>query len=112
MHVDFDDKEDELAESWNKLVEEPAKAAGLPVPELVCVKSPFRYVITPIVDYVLDLTNQHQDREVAIIIPELVEHKWYHVFLHNQRAEVLKAMLLIKGNQRITIMTIPWYLMK
>jgi hypothetical protein len=80
------------------------------VPELICLTSPFRYVITPIVDYVLDLSTQNPDREIAIIVPELVEHKWYHFALHNQRAEVLKALLLLRGNQRITIMNIPWYL--
>ena len=74
------------------------------------LKSPFRYVITPIVDYILDLSAKNPDREIAVIVPELVEHKWYHYALHNQRAEGLRALLLLKGNQRITTMNIPWYL--
>ena len=74
-------------------MEEPARAAGIPVPELVCLNSPFRYVITPIVDYILDLSAKNPDREIAVIVPELVEHKWYHYFLHNQRAQGLKALL-------------------
>jgi hypothetical protein len=110
VHIAFDEKQDDLSGSWGRLVEEPARAAGLPVPELVCVTSPFRYVITPIVDYVLDLSEKNQDREIAVIIPELVEHQWYHYFLHNQRAQGLKALLLLKGNDRITTMNIPWYL--
>jgi hypothetical protein len=40
----------------------------------------------------------------------MVERHWYHFPLHNQRAEGLKALLLLKGNQRISIMNIPWYL--
>jgi amino acid transporter len=110
VHVTFDEKPDDLAASWPRLVEEPARAAGLPVPEFVCLSSPFRYIITPIVDYVLDLSAKNPDREIAIIVPELVEHHWYHLPLHNQRAEGLKALLLIKGNQRISILNIPWYL--
>lgn len=110
VHVLFDDKQDELAQTWAKLVEEPASAAGRPAPELVCLRSPFRSVVTPIVDYVLDLSTKHPDREISVIIPELVEHKWYHYFLHNQRAEGLKALLLVKGNKRIFMMNIPWYL--
>ncbi len=109
LHIDFDEKQDDLAGSWSHLVEQPARDAGLPVPELVCVRSPFRYVITPIVDYVLELSAKNPDREIAVIIPELVEDQWYHYFLHNQRAEGLKALLLLRGNQRITTMTIPWY---
>jgi hypothetical protein len=38
-----------------------------------------------------------------------VERHWYHYFLHNQRAAVLKALLLLKGNQRITVVNVPWY---
>jgi amino acid transporter len=110
VHILFDEKRDDLADSWPRLVEQPARAAGLPVPELVCLSSPFRYVVTPIVDYVLDLSRKNPDREIAVIIPELVEHKWYHYVLHNQRAQGLKALLLLRGNQRITTMTIPWYL--
>ena len=110
VHVLFDEKKDDLAASWAHLVEQPARDAGLPVPELVCISSPFRYVVTPIVDYVLELSAKSPDREIAVIVPELVEHKWYHYVLHNQRAQGLKALLLLKGNQRITTMNIPWYL--
>jgi hypothetical protein len=111
VHTWFDDKDvDGLAASWTRLVEQPARDAGLPVPELVCLNSPFRYILTPVVDYVLDLSQKNPDREIAVIVPELVEHKWYHYALHNQRAQGLKALLLIKGNDRITTMTIPWYL--
>ncbi len=110
VHVLFDESQDELAASWPRLVEEPARAAGIPVPELVCLKSPFRYVITPIVDYVLDLSAKNPDRDIAVIVPELIEHNWYHFALHNQRAQGLKALLTLKGNQRITTITIPWYL--
>ena len=110
IHVMFEEAEDELPGSWGRLVEEPARGAGLAVPELVCIRSPFRYVITPIVDYILDLSANHPDREIAVIVPELVENKWYHVALHNQRAEGIRALLLLRGNQRITTMNIPWYL--
>jgi len=110
VHVLFDEKADELADTWPVLVEEPARAGGLPVPKLCCINSPFRYVVTPIVDYVLDLSAKNPDREIAVIVPELVERKWYHYVLHNQRAQGLKALLLLRGNQRIVTMNIPWYL--
>jgi len=110
VHVLFDDKQDNLAEAWPRLVEEPARAANMPAPELVCLKSPFRYVVTPIVDYILDLSAKNPNREITVIVPELVEKNWYHYFLHNQRAQGLKALLLLRGNEHITAMTIPWYL--
>jgi amino acid transporter len=110
VHIFFDEKEDDLLANWPRLVQEPARAAGLPVPELACLTSPFRSVLTPIVDYILDLSAKNPDREIAVIVPELVEHRWYHYVLHNQRAEGLKALLLLKGNQRITTINVPWYL--
>jgi len=44
------------------------------------------------------------------VIPELIERHWYHYFLENNRAELLKAFILLKGNEQIVILNIPWYL--
>jgi hypothetical protein len=30
--------------------------------------------------------------------------------MHNRRADLLKVMLLVRGNQRIVVINIPWYL--
>jgi hypothetical protein len=110
VHVSFDENETELAQSWVKLVEEPAHAANLPAPELIVLPSPYRFIVIPIVDFVLDLSARNPDREIAVIIPELVEQKWYRYVLHNQRGQGLKTLLRLKGNQRITILDIPWFL--
>jgi hypothetical protein len=67
-------------------------------------------VISPIVDYVLELERNNPDRQIAVLIPELVERRWYHYFLHNQRAEWLRALLLLKGNQQIIVIVVPWHL--
>ena len=32
------------------------------------------------------------------------------VSLHNQQSQVLKVLLLLRGNQRIIVINIPWYL--
>jgi len=59
---------------------------------------------------VLAVEHQHTDRMVAVVIPNLVERHWYHYFLHNQRGELLAALLLVKGDRRIVIVNVPWYL--
>jgi hypothetical protein len=58
----------------------------------------------------MDLEEKNHDREVAVLVPELVEERWYYYLLHNQRAAWLKALLLLKGNQRIIVIDVPWYL--
>ena len=35
---------------------------------------------------------------------------WWENALHNQRVQLLKLLLLLKGNQRIIVVNIPWYL--
>jgi hypothetical protein len=110
VHVQNSEGTDDLSKDWSTLVEEPAKAAGRAVPELVILNSPFRFVVTPLVDYVLELSEKNPDRAILVLIPELVEKRWYHYFLHNQRAQALKALLLVRGNQRVMTMNVPWYL--
>lgn len=61
-------------------------------------------------DYILDLERKNPDREIAVLVPELVERRWYQYFLYNQRAELLAALLLFKGDRRIIVINVPWYL--
>ncbi len=110
LHIDCEKDAGDFCRKWDYYVEEPAKRAGLAPPRLVVLKSPYRFVISPIVNYVLELERNNPDRQIAVLVPELVERRWYHYFLHNQRAEWLKALLLLKENQRIFIIVVPWYL--
>jgi amino acid transporter len=110
VHVESTEVSSEFCKDWTALVEKPFKAAGLNPPELIVLNSPYRFVITPLVDYVLDLSAKNPDRVIAVLVPELVERRWYHYPLHNQRAQALKALLLVRGNQRVITMNVPWYL--
>jgi len=110
VQVSTEETSEDLRERWRVLVQEPTRSAGLPVPELVVIPSPYRLVITPIVNYILDLELKHPDRHLTVVIPELVEKHWYEYFLHNQRGELLSALLLLRGNQRISIANVPLHL--
>jgi amino acid transporter len=110
LHVEYDQQSDALASQWRELVEEPARRAGLAAPPLVVLKSPYRFVIRPILDYVIELEKANPCRQIAVVTPELVERRWYLNLLHNHRATALKALLLFQGDKRITVINIPWYL--
>ena len=101
---------DSIAAQWQSTVEQPALEAGAPVPHLITLSSPYRLVLQPVVDYVLQIEKENRDRTVAVAISTMVERHWYHYFLHNQRSEVLTAMLLLGGDRRINIINVPWYL--
>ena len=105
MHVSCDADEEHPHWKWS---EDPP--TGTRVPKLVTLASPFRLVVHPIVDYVLKVEKENPKRTVAVVIPTLVEHHWYHYFLHNQRGQMLTALLLLSGEKRINIINVPWYL--
>jgi hypothetical protein len=101
---------DPLTSVWDEFIEKPALLAGYKPPELVVLNSPFRLVITPIYQYILEVERQHPDRWISVLVPELVERRWYYFLLHNQRANALKVILYAKGNGRIIVVNVPWYL--
>jgi amino acid transporter len=111
LHIDCEKDDGSFCQTWNRYIEGPVKQSGREAPRLVQLPSPFRFVIFPIVDYILELQRKDPDRQIAVLIPELVERHWFHYFLHNQRAEVLRALLLAKGSQQIILVNVPWHIM-
>src|SRR5271157_1770840 len=111
LHIDCEKDDGSFAQTWERFVHGPAIREGRVPPRLFELPSPYRFVITPILDYMLDLERTNPGRQIAVLIPELVERHWYHYFLHNQRAEWLRAMLMAKGGQRIILVTVPWHIM-
>jgi hypothetical protein len=110
VHVGAEEETTELKDNWQRLVADPVKNAGGTPPTLVILDSPFRLVIKPILEYVTKMEADNPGRQIAVIVPELVERHWYHYLLHNQRAELLKALLIIKGSRNIVLINVPWYL--
>jgi amino acid transporter len=109
VHVDSDD-EKAVDTMWNDMVLAPLRKAGLPEPELICVNSSFRTIVSPLMDVVLKLEVDYPQVKIAVLLPELVVRHWWEYFLHNQRVQFLKLALLVRGKQRIVVVNIPWYL--
>ncbi len=100
----------ELTGVWEELVAGPAREAGLPSPQLVLRKSTFRQFFTPLIDFVEQLRDRHPDRDVVVIVPDLVVRRWYHAFLHNNRGTLLRGMLRLRGGSRVVVVNTPFYL--
>jgi amino acid transporter len=99
-----------LRTQWEQYVEKPIHDAGLPQPRLMVLASPYRRLFTPLFTYINQLKEENPGRIIAVIIPELVESHWYQYLLHNQRATGLKAALLLRGDKRVVVINVPWYL--
>jgi len=112
VHVDCGEGSEDLCALWDKYVNEPAREVGLPEPKLVTLKSQYRQIVGPILDYILDVQKKNPVRQIAVLLPELVERRWYQYFLHNQRPAMFKALLYVRGNQNTVVINVPWYLDK
>jgi amino acid transporter len=110
VHVEHEDSEADFAGDWDKYVKPAIKQSRLPAPEVAVLKSPYRKVVAPTLDYIWNLERENPDNSIVVLIPQLVESHWYYSFLHNQRAAILRTVLLLKGRNRILIMDVPWHL--
>ena len=99
-----------LRARWREYVEQPVSEAGFTPPKLVVLSSSFREFFGPVLRYVRQLADEHPRRYIAVVVPELVQPRWYHLFLHSHRATLLKAMLLWRGGPRVLVINTPWHL--
>jgi amino acid transporter len=112
VHVEPGEHSELLRAAWELYVEAAFRKMGRPLPKLLSLPSPYRFIIVPIIQYILDLSEKHPHRRIVVVIPELVEGAWYEYFLHNQRGRLLEWMLLVRGNERIFTVSAPYYLSK
>jgi amino acid transporter len=110
VHVEPGEHSELLHEDWERYVEQPFREAGAEPPAFTVLPSPYRFVIIPLVQYILDLSEKHPDRRIVVVIPELVEDRWYEYFLHNQRGRLLEWTLLVRGNERIFTVSSPYHI--
>jgi len=62
------------------------------------------------VDYILAAEKESDSHNICVLVPELVVKHWWENLMHNRRADLLKVILLMRGNRRIVVINIPWYL--
>jgi hypothetical protein len=110
LHVAADElRLQALEEEWAKFVTDPCRAAGVTAPKLVVVTSPYRRLHGPLMEFLAELQQTHPGRPIAVVVPELVERRWYHYFLHNQTAAIIKGYLYFSGLERVAVVNVPWY---
>ena len=106
LHVQVADEPDDICKDWDRDVVAPLRAAGKCIPKLEILHSPYRYILTPVVDYVFKTERETKFHKICVLV---VRH-WWQNLLHNRRADLLKVILLMRGNRRIIVINIPWYL--
>jgi amino acid transporter len=110
VHIEAGEPTNQLRERWKDLTFPPCQSAQRKPPELVVLDSPFRFVVSPMVDYALKLAKENPDRKIGVAIAEIREKHWFDAALHNQRGKTLMALLIVNGDRRIVVMNVPWYI--
>jgi len=75
---------------------------------LVVLRSPYRSVSGPFLDYLDHLQQQAPNQLVTIILPEFVPARWWQHLLHNQTALLIKGALLFRKGVIVT--DVPYHL--
>ena len=91
-------------------VEQPAIQAGLKPPQLEFVASEFRSITAPLLRAVQDINRHSPERPVTVVLPELVEGRWWGYFMHANRERRLRVRLLQGGGPRVIVSSVPWQL--
>jgi hypothetical protein len=99
-----------IRREWSQNVEAPAHAHGVPVPRLIVKQSPFRSFLAPLLEEIDHYKASHPDRLIGVVIPELVETRWWQVLLHRRRPARLRTTLLKRGDHRVVVIDVPWYI--
>lgn len=111
VEVHATDHDSEVAwQRWESAVAAPARRAKRSAPRLVQLRSEYREVVDPLLKFVRKLAADHPDRFVAVIVPDLVEARWYHYLLFSHTATMLRLMLRFRGGPQVVVVDAPWYL--
>lgn len=100
VHVDIGTTEEaKLRQQWQQLESDIT---------LVILNSPYRSVVSPVVEFVRQFEAQYPDVLSTVIIPAFVTRNWWEGLLHNQTTLFLKAALRAKKSRVVT--TVRYYL--
>ena len=100
IHVDIGSTDRaKLQQRWQEL------QADIP---LIILDSPYRSVVSPIVDFVTKFEARHPGVLSTIIIPAFVTRNWWESILHNQTTFFLKTSLRAKKSRVVT--TVRYFL--
>jgi hypothetical protein len=69
---------------------------------LEVVKSPYRSILKPLVEYVDNLRMVTPGELVTVVVPEIVPKKWWEHLLHNKTALFIRTAFLFKPNVVVT----------
>lgn len=105
-----EDEAERIRREWKEDVERPSQAHGVPEPRLRLLQCPYRRIVNPMLTEIDQTKRQYPDRNIAVVVPELVERHWWQRLLHTGKASRLRSALIKRGDHRVVVVNVPWYL--
>jgi amino acid transporter len=91
----------ELNPAATERIKKAWEAWGCGIP-LTILKSPFRSISEPLLEYIDEVEDRYEHDLVTIIVPEFVTKKSWHNLLHNQTSIMIKALLRFRPGKVVT----------
>jgi amino acid transporter len=95
---------------WRRLVEQPARDAGLRPPRLRIESSPYRSMFGPVLRLIQELQAARPGCPVSVLLPEMIEGRPWAWLLHTHRVRGLRSRLLRAGGPELVVVSVPWQL--
>lgn len=100
VYVDYEGGSERVRSDWARW------GNGVP---LVVLNSPYRSLLGPLLEYLDGLSAQRGTGAlISVVVPEFVPRRWWHHFLHNQSALLLKGALLFRPD--VVVVDVPYHL--
>jgi len=101
---------EELSDNWELLIANPARRNRIAQPKLVILTSQYRQFLNPFLEFVRDLEAKNPDRDICVVIPDLIVSHWYEGLLHNNRGSFLRLILRAQCSDRVVVIHTPFHL--
>jgi hypothetical protein len=101
---------EDLSDNWELLIANPARKNRIAQPKLIVLTSQYREFLNPFVQFVHKLELEHPDRDICVVIPDLVMSHWYEGALHNNRGAFLRVLLRATCSDRVVVISTPFHL--
>ncbi len=76
---------------------------------LVCLPSPYRSILSPLIDYLHQLEAERQPNDIiTVVLPQFVPARWWGNLLHNQSAWMIRLTLLFRRGY--IVIDVPYHL--
>jgi hypothetical protein len=110
VHVETEHDDPTLTDHWDLIIANPARSVGIAPPQLVRLAPQFRQFFRSFIEFVQQLETAHPDREIAVVVPDLVIDHWYEELLHNRRGTFLRLLLRTHCTDRVVVISTPFHL--